>query len=185
MGTPSPAIQPPSLLHPLDLLCRAAGRPVPWHEEVRPESIPQPFRALLVHNRDMTSTLEHHHGGPVHLRVLNLSREGDTLHREVLLCRDRDGVPVEFGATLARLGQFEEPWLGEILASKRPLGGILNASRKPYASRPSAYLRVRADAFLRSGLGLTGEPWLYGRRNMLTTMNGDEIASILEILPPY
>ena len=180
----NPAIHPPSLLHPLDILCRAAGRAVPWHEEVTPESIPQPFRSLLVHNRDMTSTLELYHGGPIHLRVLNMSRDDDTLHREVLLCRDRDGIPVEFGATLARLRQFAEPWRSEIVASRRPLGGILNDSRMPYLSCPSAYLRLRPDAFLRESLGLAGQSWLFGRRNTLTTPSGEEIASILEILPP-
>lgn len=181
---PSTGPEPTSLLHPLDLLYHEAGRPLPWHERVPPEAIPEPFRSLLVHNRDMTSTLEHHHGGPIHLRVLSLAHDDLRLRREVVLCRDRDGAPVEFGATLACLERFQEPWRSEIVASRRPLGGILNASGTPYTSRPSAFLRVRADAFLRSALGFEGGPVLYGRQNTLRTPDGLEIASILELLPP-
>lgn len=182
--TPWAGLEPTSLLHPLDVLYREAGRPLPWHEQVPPGDIPEPFRSLLVHHRDMTSTLEHHHGGPIHLRILSLAHDDHRLRREVVLCRDRDGAPVEFGATLACLGRFEEPWRSEIVASRRPLGGILNASGTPYTSRPSAFLRVRPDAFLRAALGFEGDPILYGRQNTLRTPGGLEIASILEILPP-
>lgn len=181
----SPAPQPPvSLLHPLDVFYREAGRRLPWHEGVAPEAMPEPYRRLLVHNRDMTSTLELHHGGRIHLRVLSLGHDNQTLRREVVLCRDRDGAPVEFGATLAWLGEFDEPWRSEIVASRRPLGGILNASGKAYISRPSAFLRLRPDEYLRESLGLAGSPDLYGRQNTLRTMEGRVIASILEILPP-
>jgi len=182
--TSSASTAPVSLLHPLDVLYREAGRGLPWHEAVPPESIPEPMRGLLAHNRDMTSTLEQYHGDGIHLRVLSLGNDARSLRREVVLCRDRDGVPVEFGATLAWLDEFEEPWRSEIVASRRPLGGILNASGKPYTSRPSAFLRIRPDGFLRLALGFIGDPDLYGRQNTLRTPEGRVIASILEILPP-
>ena len=175
---------PVSLLHPLDVFYREAGRELPWHEAVQPDAIPEPMRSLLAHNRDMTSTLEQHHGDGIHLRVLSLGHDAKTLRREVVLCRDRDNVPVEFGATLAWLEAFEEPWRSQIVASRRPLGGILNASGKAYTSRPSAFLRVRPDGFLRVSLGFQGDPDLYGRQNTLRTWEGNVIASILEILPP-
>lgn len=181
---PSTPSNPPGLLHPLDLLYRQAGRPLPLHGRVTEAEIPEPFRRLLVHHRDMTSTLEQHHGDGIHLRVLSLAHDGDVLRREVVLCRDQDGEPVEFGATLARLDQFPEPWRSEIVASRRPLGGILNASGKAYTSRPSAFLRIRPDDFLRASLRFEGDPDLYGRQNTLRTPDGQEIASILEILPP-
>lgn len=182
--TSSAPSSPVSLLHPLDVFYREAGRALPWHEAVPPEAIPAPMRGLLAHNRDMTSTLEQHHGDGIHLRVLSLGHDATSLRRQVVLCRDRDDAPVEFGATLAWLGEFEEPWRSEIVASRRPLGGILNASGKAYTSRPSAFLRIRPDEFLRSALGFPGNPDLFGRQNTLRTSDGRVIASILEILPP-
>ena len=118
--TSSAPSSPVSLLHPLDVFYREAGRALPWHEAVPPEAIPEPMRGLLAHNRDMTSTLEQHHGDGIHLRVLSLGHDATSLRRQVVLCRDRDDAPVEFGATLAWLNEFEEPWRSEIVASRRP-----------------------------------------------------------------
>ena len=53
-------------------LCRALpGDPLAAVEVVDPASVPQPYRRLLVHDSDMTSTLEDHYGEPIMLKVLN------------------------------------------------------------------------------------------------------------------
>lgn len=181
-GVPTPI----PLLHPLADFYRSAGRSLPAHRAVSPDLIPEPQRTLLVHHRDMTSTLEQFHGRRIHLEVLSQEIHGTCLHRQVVLLLDDTDEPVEFGATRVHLDRFAEPWRSDIVAARRPLGGILNASGQPYLSRPSAFLSVEPDPFLHKALRLT-DPIprdLYARQNTLRTPEGVEIAEILEILPP-
>jgi chorismate-pyruvate lyase len=173
-----------SILHPLDDFYRVAGRPLPPHQSVTPSDLPEPARTLLVHNRDMTSTLEQFHQGRIHLRVLSFQNDGIQVRRQVVLRLDQSEIPVEFGATWVNLDRFAEPWRSQIVASQRPLGGILNASGQRYVSRPSAFFRIIADDFLQQALGLTHAVALFGRQNTLRTPEGLEIAGIVEILPP-
>ncbi len=173
-----------SLLQPLTEFYLTAGRKLPWHQAVAGEQIPEPQRTLLVHDRDMTSTLEQFHGSRIHLRLVSLEIRGNILHRQVVLSLDAHGEAVEFGAIRVDLDRFQEPWRSEIVASRRPLGGILNASGRPYVSRPSAFLELEADDFLCEVLRLRKAIRLYGRQNTLRTPDGLEIAEIIEILPP-
>lgn len=172
------------LLRPLRDPYGDAHRALPELETMPGESVPEPYRSLLVHNRDMTRTLEAYHQGRIHLRVLS-RRESEGLHlRTVVLELDGSNLPVEFGATRAYLDRFAEPWRSQILAGERPLGGILNASGIPYVSRPSAFFRTRADDFIRSALGVPNGLTLYGRRNTISNQLGEPLAEIIEILPP-
>src|SRR3954467_137358 len=68
--------------------------------------IPQPYRALLVHDGDMTPTLENFHRGSLHLQVLRTRCEGDKYSREVVLRVDGSEKPVEFGAIEIDLSIF-------------------------------------------------------------------------------
>lgn len=180
------AATPIPLLHPLADFYRSAGRSLPVHRAVSPDQIPEPQRTLLVHHRDMTSTLEQFHGCRIHLEVLSQEIHGTCLHRQVVLLLDDTEEPVEFGATRVHLDRFPEPWRTEIIAARRPLGGILNASGQAYLSRPSAFISVEPDPFLRKALRLAipAPHDLFGRQNTLRTPEGLEIAEILEILPP-
>lgn len=189
-GRPAVVIDPVAdpafseLLRPLVPLHAAAGHALPSVEVLPGEAIPEPYRTLLVHNRDMTRTLESHHGSTIRLRLLSTRREGDLYRRTVALVSEGDGKTVEFGATEAHLDRIPEPWRAEIVEGRHPLGGILNRSGIPYRSRPSAYFRTRGDAVIRAALGVVGEPWLYGRRNTLSDAEGRPLAEIVEILPP-
>lgn len=175
---------PSDLLQPLGNLYGPAGLPLPATEVLEGAQIPEPYRSLLVHGRDMTRTLESHHSGAIHLRLLSTALEGNRYRRTVALQLDGSGRPVEFGATEAFLDRIPEPWRGQIVEGKRPLGGILNASGIQYQSRPSAYFRTRGDPFIRSALGIEGDGWLFGRRNTLSDADGRPLAEIVEILPP-
>ena len=77
---------------------RRHGRPLPQFEILAAEAVPEPERSLLVHDRDMTRTLERHHGDTIHLRVLSRFHEGDVYGRESILQLDRSDRPVEYGA---------------------------------------------------------------------------------------
>lgn len=177
---------PPSreLLEPLDGFYRRAGRPLLQFEPRLESGLPEPARSLLVHERDMTRTLEQFHRAAIHLRVLSSHQAGAGYWRESVLRLDGSDRPVEFGAIHIHLDRFPEPWRGRILEEHRPLGGILNASGLPYSSRPAGYFRVIADSFMAEALDArAGEP-LYGRRNTLRDAHSRPLAEIVEILPP-
>jgi len=178
------AIPAANAIHPLDEFLRRQGRPLPAFEVVTPEVILEPYRTLLVHERDMTRTLEQFHGAAIHLRVLSRRQDAGMYCRESVLELDGSNRPVEFGAIKIHLDRFPEPGRTQILEEHRPLGGILNASGRAYTSRPSAYLRFAADEFIRDALHLDRAASLYGRQNTLRDVQGHPLAEIIEILPP-
>ena len=180
----SSASTEPDLLQPLREIYGDASRALPRLEILDGGRVPEPYRILLVHDRDMTRTLEAHHGDGIRLRTLASGLQGGVYRRLVALELERSGRPVEFGATRVHLDRFPEPWRGLILAGERPLGGILNAWGIAYRSRPSAFFRTEGDERIRAALGLTVPTPLYGRRNTLSDPHGNPLADILEILPP-
>ena len=176
--------QPRSQVHPLDEFYIRDGRALLKFAPVNATEVPEPNRTLLVHERDMTRTLEQFHGGAIHLRVLSSYHEGDAYWRESVLELDGSDQPVEFGAIKIHLNRFPEPWRTQILAEHLPLGGILNASGITYASKPTAFLRFTPDEFITCALHLEGTALLYGRQNTLRDDSGNVLAEIIEILPP-
>ena len=115
-----------NLLFPLSHFCRVNGHPLPACEIIDGATLPEPYRTLLVHHGDMTSRLEEFHRGPMKLRVLHRETDGDAYRREVLLCAQDSGLPVEYGAIDINLGAFDEPLRVLILEGRQPLGGLLN-----------------------------------------------------------
>ena len=177
---------PQLTLAPLHGLYAVAARPLIQWASVAPEEIPEPQRSLLVHQRDMTRTLEQFYQGRIRLRVLSSRRDGAHYWRESVLELNGSGEAIEFGAIQIFLDRCPEPWRGLILGEERPLGGILNESGLPYTSRPSGYFRCVPDAFIRAALRVTDPSVsaLYGRQNTLTGADGLPLAEIVEILPP-
>lgn len=173
------------LLFPLNLLHAADGVPLPQVERVDGDAVPEPYRQLLVHERDMTPTLARFHDDAIGLRVTVRESDGETLLREVVLTRARDSRPVEFGAILIHLGRFDAPARADIVAGRIPLGTILAAHRVAHLSCPQAFVRVRSCPLIDDRLELPRGPHvLYGRRNLLATPGREPLAEILEILPP-
>lgn len=151
---------------------------------VAPEDMPQPQRRLLVHNGDMTSTLERHHGEPIALRVLELRQVDDRYARHIVLHTAHSQQPVEYGALRVHLSQLEPDVRAEVLEGRKPLGGILNARGMHYRSCPGSFFKVFSHELMTEALGLSGPQWLYGRCNCLGSPDGRTIAEVVEILPP-
>jgi chorismate-pyruvate lyase len=172
------------LLHPLDEFYAAAGQPLPPLTEIEGESVPEPYRSLLVHQDDMTPTLEKIHRFGIHLDVLGRRRRGDAYFREVILRLEGTDQPVEFGAIKINLELFQPDARKEILAEKLPLGHILHEYNVPHQSRPRAYLRLASDKLISKVLELTGAQVLYGRRNTIYDPQERPLAEVVEILPP-
>ena len=172
-------------VHPLDDFYAWNQRALLGFEVIPVSEMPEPARSLLVHERDMTRTLEQFHRGSLHLRVLSRRRSEDSYWRESVLQLDGTNQPVEFGAIRIDLSRFAEPWRTRILEEHLPLGGILNASGILYTSRPTAYLRFHPDAFITCALQFSESMPVFGRQNTLRDSAGYILAEIIEILPPF
>lgn len=172
------------IAHPLDEFYARARQPLPPWQVIDSEEVPEPYKQLLVHESDMTSTLEHFHEARVHLRVLSRHRDDNAYSREVVLELDGTNTAVEFGAIKIHLGGFLPAAREGILQERWPLGRILKEFGIPYLSRPKAFLRIASDRRISAALRLSGAHRLYGRRNALSDPQGTALADIVEILPP-
>jgi chorismate-pyruvate lyase len=172
------------LAHPLDEFYARMKSPLPPLDQVDGEAVPQPHRQLLVHNNDMTPTLEKFYGRDIHLRLLGRRQKGDEYFREVVLLLDGTDEPVEFGAIKIYLDRFTPEARRQILEERRPLGHIMQECGVKHSSQPKAFLRLASDRFINEALHLTGANVLYGRRNTLFHPQNRPLAEIVEILPP-
>ena len=181
-GRPAAAERSDGLLYPLDLVYERAGIEIPRVEVVSPDDIPLPYRSLLVHDIDMTLTLERHFGGRVMLRPLSTFTVGDSYFRRVLLVQEYSGQPVEMGAIRMRLDAFSEVIRGQILKNEIPLGRILREGRFEYASHVKAFLRVTPNPEMMGVFWMREPRPLYGRRTEVLRA-GARIGDIVEVLP--
>ncbi len=146
--------------------------------------LPEPYRTLLAHEQDMTSTLERFHGEPMALHLLAKARDGGVLERRVVLVGQVSGKPREYGAIRIYLELFPAAARRLILAGRRPLGAVLALCAVPYVSEPEAFLELESSAEMRHVFDLQAKTLLFGRRNVLRTPAGEALAEVLEILPP-
>jgi chorismate-pyruvate lyase len=173
-----------AIAYPLNDFYAQAGIPLPSIAPVQGDSVPEPYRTLLVHQNDMTPTLEQFYGTKIHLQIMRRQQKEELYFREVVLVLDGTNRPVEFGAIKIHLGLFDPKPRQLILEGRLPLGRILAEENVPHFSRPKAFLRVQADCFIRASLKFSGAPLVYGRRNTLVDPHGRPLAEIVEILPP-
>lgn len=179
MGSPAAL----SMLLPLHYFYANEERPLPdveWRED---DELPEPEKSLLVHERDMTSTLARFHGSPLELEVLAREVSSDYLMRMVVLRRRDNGAPVEFGAIGIRLEAFEGPIREQIAAGMAPLGGLLEKHRIEYRSCPRGYFALISDRRIGHALDEIEGVRLFGRSNELTDADGIAFADIVEVLP--
>ncbi len=172
------------LAHPLDEFYAQMGLTLPPLQQLDGEAVPQPYKRLLVHQNDMTPTLENFHGRDIHLRLLGRRRKGNGYFREVVLLLDGTDQPVEFGAIKIHLDRFVPEVRRQILEERRPLGHVLQECGVKHSSRPKAFLRLASDHLINQALQLSGANVLYGRRNTLFDPQERPLAEIVEILPP-
>jgi len=173
-----------SLLDPLDEFYLASGIPTPDARRIESQDIPEPYRSLLVHEDDMTPTLEAAYRQRIHLRLVERKLEGEMLLRRVVLLRDKDNQPVVFGAIRIRLAYLTPEARQFVLEGRLPLGRVLGDMFIQHLSRPVAYFEVRADSVIGEALQTEISRCLYGRRNKLYVPSGKVLAEVVEILPP-
>ena len=194
--TPIPTVEDfQQLLHPLTEFSGSTQEP-DFRDveslEGAGNPMPEPYRSLLVHETDMTSTLETFFRERPRLEVLSKLRRGSRLYRQVLLRGVGSGRVMEYGAIRIQLDVLGSEARFAVLEGSRPLGGVLGDFQIRFVSRPQNYFSIRPGAHLQQLLGMTtpnefqdGEPnLLFGRKNFLETESGDVLAEVVEILPP-
>jgi chorismate-pyruvate lyase len=172
------------LLMPLLYFYNQDELPLPPVELIEGDTMPDPWRSLLVHQADMTPTLRRHHGSPITLEVIEAEMSDDFVMRQVVLHRESDNRPVEYGAIGIQLERFPDKVKALIREGHLPLGGILEAEDVPHKSSPRAWFAMEADEHTGNLLRVAPGTRLYGRCNALTHPDGIVFADIVEILPP-
>ncbi len=171
------------LVFPLGLAYQQAGLPPPKAVAIAAADIPLPYRALLVHERDMTVTLEEHWGGRVVLRVLSVFTNRSWYVRRVLLSHEYSGRPVEMGAIRIDLDAFAPRIRAHILRNDVPLGRLLRDGGVNYLSRPKLFLSVTPNSEMMGVFWMREPRALYGRRTEVL-VSDRKVGDIVEILPP-
>lgn len=174
----------PDFAFPLSEFYTRTSLALPRMEVIPGESVPEPYRSLLVHSHDMTPTLEKFHGSEIYIHALSSEQRQDGYFREVVLHRASDDAPIEFGANCVNLSLFtpEARWM--ILQEKVPLGRILKDHGIVHQTRALHFFRVEPDALMGHALKLATPGPLFGRQAMICNAAGQPLSQVVEILPP-
>jgi hypothetical protein len=159
---------------------RIANATITWLES---DAVPQPYRRLLVHDRDMTSALARYHHDSIALQVLHCEQFPDRYLREVVLRTAGSGKPVEYGLIEILLPSFPAMLHPRILSGEVPLGTLLNESGMPYWSMPQGFFHLPESQLRGIFSPYPAGKMLYGRYNHLIHEAGHCLARIFEILP--
>lgn len=190
-ATPEPVTAPAgaptadnALIYPLDELYTRAGLPLPRIEFSPGWLVPEPYKSLLVHNHDMTPTLEAFYRADIHLEIISRHHRADAYLREVILRLERNEMAVEFGANKIHLARFPQQAQALILGEQLPLGRILKDCDVRHRTEARAFLRVASDALMATAFGLREPTLLYGRKAVISNLQGQPLSEIVEVLPP-
>ena len=181
---PSTRISANGLLYPLDRVCARAAVAMPRVSVILPDQIPKPYRSLLVHDSDMTRTLERHVGDravlrlPVCLLEWGVLLPPDPPCSGIFGASDSPWEPFAYDST-----HLHRNFARRILAGRIPLGRILREGRFAYTSTVKALLAVEPTPEIMGIFWMPESKVLYGRRSAMFR-DETKIADIVEILPP-
>ena len=172
-----------SLLWPLNFFYAQDGRELPELTPLFEEQIPEPYRRLLVHNYNMTPTLENYHSGTIHIEPIHMIKVDEEITREVVLRMDNDEKPVEYSANRIFFPAVTEQARQMIEEAKIPLGTVLRICDCRHTVHPSGFFRIRPTEFMMQVFDMQSKTSLFGRRTTLVGLHGKTIAEVCEILP--
>lgn len=170
--------------YPLTEFYSHAKLPLPRMEPIPGDAVPEPYRSLLVHNNDMTPTLESFHNARIYLEILSREQRGDFYYREVILRSKSDETPFEFGANKVYLGRYPEEARDLILAEEVPLGRILKDCGVKHHTEAKAFFRIESDELINRAFDLPQPVTLFGRKALICDEQSRPLSEIVEILPP-
>jgi chorismate-pyruvate lyase len=157
--------------------------PLPRWRLVGGETLPQPYRTLLVHHGHMTRVLEEHYRSKLDLSVLDRRRAGEFYARQVLLTVRKTGAPALLGIMRIDLRAARPRAREMILEEKTPLGAILIRHRVLRRIEPFAYLQIDPTEPMVDLLRISPPRPVYGR---LATIHcgGAPAVDLCEVVAP-
>jgi hypothetical protein len=177
-------------LYPLDEACALSGVAPPSARTIDSSGIPDACRPLLQHDRDMTGTLEHHHGCRLLIRLMSLRVDDRWYLRRVLLSRADTGRPVAMCAARLDLDAADSgaPLLpahvrATIRAAEVPLGRVLIDNGLHYSSVARAFLEVAPNSEMLGVFWMHEPRRLFGRQTEMI-LRGTKLGDIIEVLAP-
>lgn len=175
---------PEDFAFPLSEFYARTGQALPRMEIIPADDVPEPYRSLLVHERDMTSTLERFHDSEIYIKAQGAGQRDGKYFREVVLHLASGDTPVEFGANCVHLSLFPAEARRMILRERIPLGRILKDQAIPYSIRVPLFFRIEPDGLICRSLNLTLPILLYGRQAVICDSQQRPLSQVIEILPP-
>ena len=152
-------------------------------ELIEAEDLPDEYQSLLAHHDHMTVTVEAWHNSLVDVRVLKEHRDGDFYARKILLTRQRDSKPVQYGIMRINLSSLPEIVRMEIESQALPLGRIMIRHHLLREVELCKLWRVTPGEELRVQLQVGDEACVYGRTARIL-VEGDPVVELLEIVKP-
>ena len=172
-----------SLMWPLNLFYAYYKRDMPEITPLFDWHMPEPYKGLLSHERNMTPTLETFYDSAIHIERLNVVPDREECSREVILRLDTNRQPVEYGASRIFLEALPDTARERICEGQIPLGTVLNQCNCRHTVELSGFFKVKPTPFFANVFSSANGTPLYGRRNRLVALDGTPIAEVCEILP--
>jgi chorismate-pyruvate lyase len=157
--------------------------PVPTYHHIDPESIPEPYRHLLVHDRHMTVAMEEHHRCPIAVRVLQRQHGSGWYARQIVLTPVGSERVLQGGVVRIHLDLLDEEVREAILREDTPLGKVLIDHDIMRHIEVTGYLRFEPGPGVAAWPGFSGGRDCYGRLGIIHC-NGLPAVELLEIIPP-
>lgn len=139
------------------------------------------FQSLLAHHDHMTVTLEAWHNSLVEVRVLEEHRNHDHYSRRIVLARQRDRVPVQFGIMQVNLAGLPDIVRLEIESQALPLGRIMIRHHLMREVEPCQLWRIRPAKELLHHMNCSDGDQLFGRTARIL-VDGELAVELLEIV---
>ena len=169
-------------LYPLSVFCAHEDIQLPSYRVLPSSEVPTPYHGLLVHPRDMTSVLRDYYGQDLHLESVQLRHEKKNILRRVTLVTE-DGHQAEFGAIAIDLSLLPIAAHQDVLDCHIPFGKILERYKIDYISQTRGFIEIEPNHLIGEALRMNTSAKLYGRMNVLCSIDNEVMARVVEILP--
>ena len=148
---------------------------------VSTDELPQQYASLLAHHDHMTVTVEAWHNSLVEVRVLQETSDDQYYTRQILLIRQRDSTPVQYGIMRIKLEGLPEIVRMEIESRALPLGRIMIRHHLLREVELCQLWRVNPGQQLRSHLNCNEGVPIFGRTARILVY-GEPAVELLEIV---
>ena len=148
---------------------------------IEANELPDQYCSLLAHHDHMTVTLEAWHNSLVEIRVLEERRDRNHYARRIVLARQRDGTPVQFGIMQINLAGLPDIVRLEIESQALPLGRVMIRHHLMREVELCQLWRIQPGKQLQHHLHCSDEVQIFGRTARIL-VEGEPAVELLEIV---